>query len=173
MSDSCTTELWTYKMIYVCMYVCMYVHPYLITQVIFGEEYCLWSSSLCCLLCSPVISSLLGPNIFLSVLLPDILNLSLMKLQFVIVHTISQNWDSFITRQMGYQHTLCQNAVSTKYRMSLHFCKNITCSGVGLLKIGQVFFVSCKIVYLWVMTNCFFRSTTFLPRSERPSFTYI
>jgi len=83
------------------------------------------------------------------------------------------NWDFRITRQMGYQHTFCQNAVSTKYCMSLHFCDNITCSGVGLLKIGHFFFVSYKTVYLWVMTNCFFRSATFLPRGERPSFTCI
>jgi len=55
------------------------------------------------------------------------------------------NWDSCITRQMGYQYTLCQNAVSTKYSMLLHFCKNITCSGVGLLKIGQVFLSHVKL----------------------------
>jgi hypothetical protein len=53
-------------------------------------------------------------------------------------HTFS-NWDSCITRQLVYQHTLCQNAVSTKHYMSLYFCKNITYLGVGLLKIGQVF----------------------------------
>jgi hypothetical protein len=40
----------------------------LITQTILGEEYSSLSSSLCSLLHSPVTSSLLGPNIFLSTL---------------------------------------------------------------------------------------------------------
>ena len=39
---------------------------YLITRIIYGEEYRPQSPSLCCLLQSPVISSLLGPNIFIS-----------------------------------------------------------------------------------------------------------
>jgi hypothetical protein len=40
----------------------------LITQMIFGEEYRAWSSSLCSLLHSSVTSSLSGPNILLSTL---------------------------------------------------------------------------------------------------------
>ena len=83
------------------------------------------------------------------------------------------NWDFRITRQLRYKHTFSQNVVSTKHWTSVYFCKNVTCLNVGLLKTGKVFFVSCKTGYLWVMTNCFFRSVTFLPRSERPSFTYI
>jgi len=39
---------------------------YLITRIIFGEEYKAQSLSLCCHLQSPVISSLLGPNISIS-----------------------------------------------------------------------------------------------------------
>jgi hypothetical protein len=40
----------------------------LITRIIFGDEYRSLSSSLCSLLHSPVVSSLLGPNILLSTL---------------------------------------------------------------------------------------------------------
>ena len=40
----------------------------LITRMIFGEEYRVWSSSLCSLLHSPVTLSLSGPNILLSTL---------------------------------------------------------------------------------------------------------
>jgi hypothetical protein len=39
----------------------------LVTQILFGEKYRLWSS-LCHLLQSPVISSLLGPHVFLNTL---------------------------------------------------------------------------------------------------------
>ena len=42
--------------------------PYMITRMIFGEEYRAQSSLLCSLLQSPVTSSLLGPNILLSTL---------------------------------------------------------------------------------------------------------
>ena len=33
--------------------------------------------------------------------------ISNMKQQFVVTHTIRQNWDSVITRQLGYKRTLC------------------------------------------------------------------
>ena len=45
------------------------------TRVIFGEEYSSWSSSLCSFLHSPVISSLLSPNILLSTRFSITLNL--------------------------------------------------------------------------------------------------
>jgi len=47
----------------------------LITRTILGEEYGSLSSSLCSFLYSPVNSSLLGPNILLSTLFSNILNL--------------------------------------------------------------------------------------------------
>jgi hypothetical protein len=46
-----------------------------ITRVIFGEEYRSLSSSLCSFLHYPATSSLLGPNILLSVLFSNALNL--------------------------------------------------------------------------------------------------
>jgi hypothetical protein len=47
----------------------------LITLIILGEEYKPCSSSLCSFLQTPVASSLLGPNILLSTLFSNILNL--------------------------------------------------------------------------------------------------
>ena len=47
----------------------------LIAQIIFGDEYRSLSSSICSLLHSPVISSLLGPNIFLWTLFSKTLSL--------------------------------------------------------------------------------------------------
>jgi hypothetical protein len=47
----------------------------LITRIIFGDEYRSLSSSVCNLLHSPVASSLLGPNIFLSTLFSNTLSL--------------------------------------------------------------------------------------------------
>jgi hypothetical protein len=46
-----------------------------IILIIFGEDYTLWSSWLCSFLQPPVTSSLLGPNIFLSTLFSNTLNL--------------------------------------------------------------------------------------------------
>ena len=46
------------------------IHLHLFTRIISGEECKPWSSSLCSLSHSPLTSSLLGPNIFLSTLFP-------------------------------------------------------------------------------------------------------
>jgi hypothetical protein len=48
---------------------------YLMTWIIFGEEYRSFSSSLCSFLHSPVTSSLLGPNFLLNTLFSDTTNL--------------------------------------------------------------------------------------------------
>jgi hypothetical protein len=45
-----------------------------------------------------------------------------------------------------------------KNRCTLYFLKNISCIGVCLLRIGHVFSVYCKIMYLRVTTNCCFMS---------------
>jgi hypothetical protein len=52
----------------------------------------------------------------------------------------SSNWDSHLTRHLGYKHTFRKNVVSTKNCLSLCFRKNITWWHVGLSRIGQNFF---------------------------------
>jgi hypothetical protein len=70
--------------------------------------------------------------------------ISPMKQQFVITHNSSNRY-CHINRHLSYKHAFCQNVVSTKNCVSLYFCKNIRCLSVGLLRISQVFSVSCKI----------------------------
>jgi hypothetical protein len=62
-----------------------------ITRKILGEEYRSFSSLLCSFLQSPVTSSLLGPNILLSILFSNALSLSLQRIvPGLIVETPSQ-----------------------------------------------------------------------------------
>jgi len=65
----------------------------------------------------------------------------------------SPNWVSRVTRRLVYKHTFCQSVVSTNKQTKK------TCSIIiwktprlrfGLLRICQVFSVSCKTVYWWV-----------------------
>jgi hypothetical protein len=52
-------------------------------------------------------------------------------------HNLS-NWDSHITRHLGYKHTFCcQYVVSTKNCLSLYFYKDITCLSAGLPRISH------------------------------------
>ena len=83
-----------------------------------------------------------------------------MKQQFVATHTICQTEiptliDSCVTNTTSVK-MLCPQ----KNCLSSHYHKNITCLRVGHLMICQVFSVSCKTVYRWVMTNCCFMSVT-------------
>jgi hypothetical protein len=60
---------------HMCHMPCPLHSPDLICLLIFGEEYKLWTYTLCNFLHSPVISSLLGPNILLRTLFSNTLSL--------------------------------------------------------------------------------------------------
>ena len=76
-----------------------------------------------------------------------------MKQQFVVTYTIRQTQipellGSWVTNT-PYVKILCP-----QYNyLSFYFPKNVTCLSVGLVRIGQVFSVSYKIVYRWVTTD--------------------
>jgi hypothetical protein len=89
-----------------------------------------------------------------------------MKRLFVSNHTILQIdvsilLDSLVTNPPSvkmmcpYKHTICQNVVAKKNCLTLYFCKNKTCLSDGVWRIGQIFSVVCKTVYLWVTTLLF------------------
>jgi hypothetical protein len=87
----------------------------------------------------------------------------LMRQQFVITHAIYQTMistllDSWVTNAPSIK-MLCPQKKSC---LSIDFRKNMTCLHVGLLRIWQVFSVSCIFVYWWVMTNCSLMSDMFV-----------
>jgi len=64
----------------------------LITLVIFGEAYKVWSSSICSLLQPPETSSLLGPNILLSTLFSNTLDLFFPLCETEYYKTLDKKW---------------------------------------------------------------------------------
>jgi hypothetical protein len=81
-----------------------------------------------------------------------------MKQQFVVTHTIRQT-EVTALQDRWVANTPCAKLLCPQKKLlSLYFRKNITCLSVGLLRIGQVFSVSCKIGYRWVTTKCCFMS---------------
>jgi hypothetical protein len=98
-------------------------------------------------------------------------SLSLMKRQFAVTHTISRTeiptlLDSWVTNTPSVK-MLCPQ----KYCLSLYFRNIITCLIVGLLKIGQVSFLSFKTVYWWATTNwCFYEHSVVTWCTKRCSY---
>jgi hypothetical protein len=64
---------------------------------------------------------------------------------------------------MGYKQTFCQHFVSKKEIACVY-----TVVSFGLMRMGQVFSVSCKLVYGWVRTNCCFMSDTGCTKKRDP-----
>ena len=84
-----------------------------------------------------------------------------MKRQFLATHTILQTEIPALLDSCVTNTPLSKCCVHKKNCLYLFVRKSITCLHVGLLRIGQVFSVSCKIVYQWVTTYCSFMSIFF------------
>ena len=80
-------------------------------------------------------------------------DMSFMKQQFVINHTIPALLGSCVKNTTSGK-ILCPQESS----LFLYFRQNKRGSNFGLLRIYEVFYVSCKTVYRWVTTNCCFIS---------------
>ena len=78
------------------------------------------------------------------------LRTSLVKQQSVVTHTISQSEVSVLDSAVTNSHAV-KILYHNKNCLSLYYRKNMTCLNVGLLRICQAFYVSCKNVYRWVI----------------------
>jgi hypothetical protein len=83
-------------------------------------------------------------------------NIPLVKQQFVINHQFA-NWDSCVTRQLGYKHTSCQCCIHKRAHIFVKKHDMLKCWSVNEL----FFSVSCKAVYRQVRINCCFMSDLF------------
>jgi len=66
--------VWIFNFSHACYVPCQFHSPWFAHLAIYGEEYKLWSFSLCNFLHPPVTSSILGLNILLCTLFSDTLN---------------------------------------------------------------------------------------------------
>ena len=57
---------------------------------------------------------------------------------------------------VGLQTEVLSKFSNHKQNRTVKFHKNVTCLNGGLLRIRQVFPVSCETLYRWVRTNCCF-----------------
>ena len=79
---------------------------------------------------------------------------SIMKRQVVSNHTIPQNGIPALLDNSVTSTTSVKMLYTQENCFFLYFVNNTTCLRVGLLRIGEVFSVSCEIVCRWVTTNC-------------------
>ena len=81
-----------------------------------------------------------------------------MKWQFVLTNTTCQTEILALLGTELQTHLLSKSHIHKK-NYFLCFHKNMTCLNAVLLRMCQIFSVSCKIVCLWVTTNCCFMSS--------------
>jgi len=83
----------------------------------------------------------------------NIKSILFMKPPFVVTHTIRQTQIP-VLQDVCVTNTISVKMCPHKNCFSFYIRKNTTCLSGGLLRISQVFSVSCKIMYQWVTINC-------------------
>jgi hypothetical protein len=78
----------------------------------------------------------------------------LMEQQFVISRTVCQTEICTLLNSWVINTPSKKMLCLIKNSLSLYFHNTITCLSVGVLKIGQVYSVTCKFLYRWVTRNC-------------------